>query len=679
MVLYAVVRGIQSKQSLFWYVLAVGACLSGVAVKETVVTAPLIVLLYDRTFVSGTFRESLHRRWGLYLGLIASWVLLAGLVWSAGILGRRQELGAIEGWSYIRSQPGVILYYLRLSLWPHPLCLSYDWPVAQTLSAIWVPMLGLAVLLTLTVWGLTRQWAVAWLGAWFFLILAPTSGIVPLNQLVFEHRMYLPLAAVMTLVVAVAYDGIQHWMPHRPMVRRACLVGSIGLVVLAGVVLGLLTFRRNDAYRSDLSIWQDTATKAPNSAVAHNNLGISLTSNGDLPEAVEHYQQAIRLKPDDAAIHINLCDAMGRLGRLPEAIEHGEQAIRLNSHSANAHNNLGLMLASSGQWMKAVEHFQEAIRLKPDYAQAHSNLGNTLAGHGRVTEAIDHCRRAVQLDPEDPKAHNNLGSVLAIAGRLPEAIEHYQEAVRLRPDDAVAHSNLGSILDKADRLPEALEHHQLAIRLQPNDPVAHSNLGDTFARAGRLAEAIEHFQWTVSITPDDGDAHNNLGLVLARLDRIPEALEQFQEAARLKPDFLQAQQNVVLALSRVGRIREAVQHGLDAAQRSPDQPQINRFVAWLMATHESADGGDPARAVELAQRACDLTNRQGVTCLDTLAAAYASAGRFDEAVATAKEAWQLAQAAGQGSLAEEIHIRLQLYRDRKPYREPSGHAAKGRL
>ena len=602
LVLYCMIRGMRSEWPVGWYVAAATCCWVGAATKETVCTAPVVALLYDRTFVASSFRESFRRRWGVYVGLAASWTLLVGLQWSTGLLGRREETGSLDAWSYIRSQPGVLLHYLRLSVWPSRLCFSHDWPVAKTLVAILPAMTALGLLVTATVRGLTggRTWG--FVGAWFFLILAPTSSVLPLGQLAFEHRMYLPLAAVVTAVVVGGYMVGEGLARRGRLPGHAGMVAGVCLVTLAAVVLGLLTFRRNEAYRTELAIWEDTVVKAPQNASAHNTLGVELTN----------------------------CD------RLSEAIE----------------------------------HYQEAVRLKPDWAAAHNNLGAAFTESGRLEEAIEQYQQAVQLQPENPSAHFNLAGVLKTMGRLPEAIEHYQQSVRLQPDHAESHYNLANSLAKSGRPAEAVEHYQEAIRRQPDDAPAHVNLGAVLGELGRLPESLEHYKQALKITPDSAETLNNLAVALVKSGDLSAAIDQFLQAVRLQPGYAEAQFNLSVTLSRVGRIREAIEHSLEAARLAPTQWKLVRFAAWLLATHEPAEGGDPMRAVELAERACTLSGRRGIVCLDTLAAAYASAGRFDDAVATAKEAWQMAHAAGQGALAEEIHIRLQVYRDRKPYREP---------
>ena len=633
---YSVIRGLQSSRAACWYWLAVGACLLGVATKEPVITAPLVILLYDRTFLEDSFRKILRRRWGLYLGLFASWALQAYLQARTGLSVLKEELGPLGFWAYVRSEPGVILYYLRLSLWPHPLCFDYDWPVANTLATILPGVLAIGGLGLATVWGLAkrRSWGV--LGAWFFLILAPTSSIMPLPHLAFEHRMYLSLAAVLTWVVAGSYVAAQHLKRRRSMDGRAWLVGGMALVALAAMVLGFLTIKRNEAYQTPFSIWEDTLSKAPENPTAHVCFSAALVNAGRLAEAVEHYRCALRRNPNDAAAHNNLGLALANLGRLREAIEHYQVAIRNHPGHSLAHNNLGVALAGLGRFPEAIEHYEDAIRLKPDYAKAHNNLGNALANTGCLAEAVDHFQQAIRLNPDDGSVPTNLGLALAKAGRVSEAVERYQDALRISPDNALTHNSLAAALMSLDRLPEAIQHYERASKLDPNS----------------------------------GEIHNNLAVALLNSSRLNEAIEEFQQAVRLNSQLIDARYNLARALARAGRIGEAVEHGREAIRLAPDQARVYRFLAWLIATHELDNTLDPTEAVKLAERACTLTARRDPVCLDTLAAAYASARRFAEAESTAKEAWQLAQAAGQESLAEELHMRLQLYRDRKPYRDP---------
>jgi tetratricopeptide (TPR) repeat protein len=648
----------------FWYTAAVLACLLGMACKEVMVTAPLMVLLYDRTFLTGSFGEAWRRRWGLYLGLAATWGLLAYLVFSTGLIARQGEMGAPDAWSYARTQPGVILHYLWLSVWPRPLCLIEDWSVAHGLGEILPGMIVVGLLLAVTVWGLLGGRASGFLGAWFFLILAPTSSILPLGQLAYEHRMYLPLAAVAVLAVAGGYAAWDRLLPRpagqrgQPLFSPGTAPGRAGLcaaekgtvpdlatiarwaapvVVLAAVLtaLGYATALRNADYRSAVAIWQDVVDKRPRSPAAQNNLGTALDALGRTNEAIEHYQQALQLYPD----------------------------------FAEAHNNLGLALAIVGKTAEAIEHYQQALRLKPDFAGAEANLGLALAAVGKTSEASEHYQRASRLKPDDANAQYTLGNGLAGLGRTSEAIEHYHEALRLRPDYPDAHNALGAVLAALGRTDEAIEHYQQALQASPGFVEAHNNLANVLTAVGRHSEAIEHCRQALRLKPDFAEAYNNLARVLTGLGRSGEAIECLQQALRLKPEVAIARYNLARLLASVGRTSESVEQYRRLLQQMPDSVDVLSGLAWLLATSEPAEGGDAVRAVELAERARALGGQENARCLDILAAAYAAAGRFGDAVTTAQRALQLAESAGQAPLARLIQGRLELYRAGRPYRE----------
>jgi tetratricopeptide (TPR) repeat protein len=448
--LYCVIRGAGPAQWL-WYVAAVLACLLGMATKEVMATAPLAVLLYDRTFLAGSFAEAWRRRWGLYVGLATTWGVLAYVVLSAGLIGHYSELGAPDPWSYARTQPGVILHYLRLSVWPSTLCLQYDWPVPNGLAEILPGALVVALLLAATAWGLMKRKAYGFLGAWFLLILAPTSSILPLGQLAADHRMYLPLAAVAALGAASGHvlwekllsrsagqggqspfspdmtpGRVGWWAATKGTVPGAApfLRWAAPMAVLAAALgaLGSATVQRNSDYRSLLAIWQDTVHKDPGNALAHTNLAVALDAAGRTAEAIEHFHVALRLKPNLAEAHANLGIVLANHGRLDEAIKQYQQALQLKPRFAESHHALADALAGLGRTDEAIEHYRQAVRLKPDYAEAHHAWADALAAVGSTEEALEHYRHALRLNPENAEAHNNLGIALLQSRQPGEAI-----------------------------------------------------------------------------------------------------------------------------------------------------------------------------------------------------------------------------------------------------------------
>jgi len=437
-------------RSRSWYGLSVTACALGMVSKEVMLSAPVMVMLYDRAFVSESFREAWRQRWRLYLALGSTWALLGFVFVSAGITAYASMTAQRIGrWEYLATQPGVILYYLRLALWPSPLSLDHRWPIAKTWMSILPPTAVIIILLVASVraWRKCPPWG--FVATWFFLILAPSSSVFPLPDAMYEHRLYLSLAAVVSVVVMGLYSVVG---------RRSLVV----FVVMA-VGLGFLTWRRNQVYQrnphynSGLALqiagrieeaigqYEQALQVAPDDAEAHYNLGVALEQMGRVPEAIEHYEQALRLRPEYAAAYSNLGSISLRLGKVPEAIAQYERALQFEPDMAEAYYNLGLALKQAGRVEEAIKRYTEAIRIKPDYAEAHYNLANALLGLGKVSEAIEHYEQALQIKPDFAEAHYNWGVALEQTGRVPEAIEHYQQALRLRPGFAEAQNGLARL------------------------------------------------------------------------------------------------------------------------------------------------------------------------------------------------------------------------------------------
>ena len=562
--LYCLIRGAHAaaRAANLWYGLCVGACLLGMGTKEVMVSAPIIALLYDRTFLAGTFREALLRRRSLYAGLAATWLALPFLVFSTH--GRNGSAGfgnGVSPWSYALTQFPAIVHYLRLCFWPFPLIFDYGSGLAPPSAWVGACALAVACLVAATAWALFRRPAAGFLGASFFAILAPSSSIVPvITETMAEHRMYLPLVPVMVLAV-LGIHGVT---------RRA----TLPLCVLLAVGLFWATWRRNEVYRSEEALWGATQAALPDNERAQNNFGNLLAKEpGRLNEAIAHFEEAIRLQPGYADAHYNLGVALDKVpGRAKDAIEQYEATLRLRPDEADAHNNLGNTLASVGREPEAIAQFQEALRLDPKHVEAHYNMGNALAALGRPQDAIAQFQEALRLRPGHIEAHFNLGNALNSVGRTPEAIVQYVEALLLRPDYPEAHYNLGNALNSAGRTREAIAQYEEVLRLQPGYADAHYNLGNALDSLGRSPEAIAQFEATLRLEPDFVEAHNNLGCDFERIPgRLNDAVAQFREALRLKPDHIEAHYNLGSALQKMpGHLEEAVAQYEEALRLKPD-------------------------------------------------------------------------------------------------------------
>jgi Flp pilus assembly protein TadD len=309
--------------------------------------------------------------------------------------------------------------------------------------------------------------------------------------------------------------------------------------------------------------------------------------------------------------------------------------LACTSDNYTAHNNLGEALFQKGKVDEAITQYQTALEIKPDYTDAHNNLGEALFQKGRVDDAIAQFQKVLEIQPGYVHAHYNLGIALAQKGLLDEAIDQFRRTLEVLPDYLAAYNNLGFILAQKGFTDNAIVQFRKALEIQPDNAEAHSNLGNVLLQKGRVDEAITHYQTALQIKPNDVEVHNNLGSALLQKGRVDEAIIQYQKALEIKPGYPKALNN----------------------------------LAWILATIPQASLRNGSQAVELAQQANQLTGGENPIILRTLAAAYAEAGRFGDAVRSAQKAIELAQAAGQNNLAKQFNNELKLYEAGYPFHQ----------
>jgi tetratricopeptide (TPR) repeat protein len=362
------------------------------ASKEVMATAPLLVLLFERTFVSGSFRTALEKSWPLYAGLAATWLLLLALNASAprgDTAGFHLGVPALTWWL---TQSKVLWMYLKLCVWPWPLVIHYHVPYLNSLGEAWMYALPVALLAIGTLVLLWRRHATGFLAACVFAILAPTLLVPITTEVAAERRMYLPLAALVTLAVVGGYSLLER-VPQRRQFAAA-------LAAALTLCFGLVGAQRLEAYRDPVVLWEDTLAKQPENAMAQHNLGVELQNTGRLPAAIDHYRAAVRLKPEFLEAQTNLGLALSRAGQPAEAIEHFQAAVRIKPQADRIRNNLGVALFTAGRLDEAIAEFQEVIKLKPEMWESHDNLARALERAGRPDEANIHFDEAARLQRE---------------------------------------------------------------------------------------------------------------------------------------------------------------------------------------------------------------------------------------------------------------------------------------
>jgi tetratricopeptide (TPR) repeat protein len=522
-----------------WLTVATLACLLGMCCKEVMVTAPALVLLFERTFVAGSFRRAGRESWPLYVGLLLGWGLLLILNIDGPRSGTAGFGHGVPAFAWWFTEAKVLLMYLKLTFWPWPLVIHYEMPRLNTLAEAWPCVLPVALLGIATVVCVARRTAVGFLGAWLFVILSPTLVVPMTDEVAAERRMYLPLAAIAALVVVGGYTAAQRANQLRGSDgdRAAAAWWPLGLTfgatLLAVAILALLSARRVAVYDSPLTLWQDALLHQADDPIIHANLGAAL-NNADRPqEAIPHFQEAIRLKPGDDNLHYKLGLALVRADRLPEAIQQFEEALRIVPGSATYHHVLGSALVNAGRPEEGIAHFREVLRIDPRSAETHQYLAAALLNANQPQEAITHFEQALQIGPDSATLQRQLAFALAKSGQAQAAARRYEQSLRLGADTPSERYFLAKTLAAAGQLQAAIAEYTAALRLAPDAAPLHYDLALALLQADRQLEAIEHFTRVERLRPDDVDVRMQLATTFAGLGRTSDAITAAENALKL--------------------------------------------------------------------------------------------------------------------------------------------------
>jgi Flp pilus assembly protein TadD len=378
-----------------WRVVAIIATVSAMLAKEVAVVIPILVALMDRLLDGAkSWREILSRRRTYYCALAATWLVLAGLL--GFMSGRGASAGAGSGVSsvdYAVSQLAALATYLSLLIWPYPLVFDRGSSLIPFGPATAIGILLLAVLTSVIAVTWRTRPLVATALAWFLLLLAPSSSVVPIaTQIVAEHRAYLALLGPITLLMALGLRLLGS--------KRVVLVGAAGALSLS-----TLTLARNRDYATLESIWADTARKAPGNARAHFNQGLALEIDGRTEAALTAYSACLHVDPRYLQAHAHIARIQQRAGQHEAARSHFEAALAIKP-DADLHNAAAVSLVLLNEPAEAIRHFEASLRIRADQPLVHYNLGLLLQRLRRFDQALLHLETAIQLNPSDQDARD---------------------------------------------------------------------------------------------------------------------------------------------------------------------------------------------------------------------------------------------------------------------------------
>jgi tetratricopeptide (TPR) repeat protein len=435
---------VTTKRSFLLYLCCITASVLGMKTKGISFMLPVTVALYESIF----FRGEVKRRVIYLLPLLFTMLIFPLSVLTAGthpseLIGDMREAtrGAsnLPRWIYLITEFRVITTYIRLVFFPVNQNLDYDYPIYRSffdmevfLSFVLLAILfGLGILLLIRFRNTAPHARLISFGIfWFFINLAIESSIIPLYNVIFEHRLYLPSVGIFLAVVTALYSVVKQ-LQRKWTYSFRVLVFSLFIIA---IILSGLTYARNMVWQDEASLWKDVADKSPKRFFPQYNLGNAYMSKGLADKAVQHYLASIQLNP----------------------------------YFAPAYYNLGIAYRHKGFVNKAIEQYLTAIELAPDHFHARNNLANAYMSKGLVDKAVEQYMTVTQLDPDNAAAHVNLGNVYLLKGKFDSAIKEYETAISLKPGIYEAHNNLGIAYNSIGLTDKAKEHLEKASRLKEN-------------------------------------------------------------------------------------------------------------------------------------------------------------------------------------------------------------------
>ena len=381
-----------------WFIAAgVTSLLAGLT-KEVALVLPLMVLFYDRTFISSDFRTALKNHRPLYIALSLTWAVMIYLYLTTSpeqVLTAGFGMKGMSPLLYLINQPAVVLHYVRLAVWPNSLVFDYQWPPVEQLRDLWPTIVVLVSWIALAIAAYRTYRTASFLLLSFLLVLLPSSSVIPLKDLIFEYRLYLSLSCA-----AVGFVLVLHYLTQRAVSSRTRSAFFIACVAIAALVLGGLTYQRNKMYASEELVWVDVIKKQPLNARAYNNLGEYLMRQERDADAKICFLQAMALNNTYPDVYANLSTVAGRAGKPQEALEYAKKAIAMTPGFAIAQNNAGSALSQLGRYEEAVPYFEKTIALGFTPEGVVQNLAMALSNAGHAEKAVKVLKEELQRHPE---------------------------------------------------------------------------------------------------------------------------------------------------------------------------------------------------------------------------------------------------------------------------------------
>lgn len=479
MLLYIQFR--QSDAKLKKTLLFTACCISvllSVKSKPNAVTVFPSILLYEIIFLQGVRWESLKRANTLFAVFSLFSVLALLIYFASRDAASPVPFANLSAWhqgkgftltQYLMTEFRVLVFYISLIFFPHPSRLNIDHDISFSTSLLQPETTFLSALFLLTIitgsFLYTKRYKIVTFGIlWFFANHLVESTIIPLD-FIFEHRNYIPS---MMLIAGALYVLIR--CSKRVFVPAAICIAAI---------LSCWTFQRNSAWKSGISLWEDSSLKSAKKSRPHENFAYYLEQEGRIKEAVASYKKAVELHPNNpryAALESHIGDLLVKQGNMQGALEHYSAAFAVNPKSKELLNSLGNFFYRAGEFDKAASFYKEALKIEKKSVILHINLGNAMAALGDIDASFRYYNAAISLEETNIEANYNLALLFMRTGELTKAADIFKFILTINPMLKEAYSGLGMVHEQLGQQDEAIENYKHALDIDKNFKYAREHL-----------------------------------------------------------------------------------------------------------------------------------------------------------------------------------------------------------
>lgn len=527
--MYAKYRLAEAKKEKSVYLfLSLGFCVLGMFTKEFVFTLPLMIIVYEFIFFykgGRVFRKDLIP----YLLTFFIIPFTIKFLSPRAIKEVSQASSQITAYNYFITQFKVIVTYIRLVFWPVNQNLDYDIAASGSFfePVTIISFLLLAALFGLAVYLFKKEKIISFGILWFFISLAVESSVLPIRDVIFEHRMYLPMAGVTFLLVYIAVK----YLPEKYLKPLA------GAAIIIVIVLGAAAFQRNKVWANEYTLWNDVVQKSPQKARAYSNRGVALLNLKRYDEAINDFNKTLSLNKTFKNAYFNRGSVYYYKKEYDKAIADFSKTIALDSTYALAYNNLGAILLERHQFSEAVSYFDKAILNDTNYAAAYNNRGVLSKALGNYQKAAIDYKKAIEKNKNYAEAYFNLGEVYMLVGNYELAQGYFNRAIELNSNYTEAYYNRGNVLFMTGKATEALADYNFVLQKDTTRFEVYNNRGSVYFMTGRYHQAHSDYTRAIALNKNLVDAYKNRGITNLVLSNYNAAIDDFDKALSINDNI----------------------------------------------------------------------------------------------------------------------------------------------